>query len=161
MSDSFLFSNEWKVKNYAKAENAKLVDAVAYTDNNGTWYMELKYTYEDEAGLHERYYPKVEFPFFCGKLPPEEFSSDRFGRDKLTISLIANEVAVHRGSFCNPMSGQIVHDVCVIDNQALANRCFVLTQGSMCCFCELNEFRCPHAMNDWQKIKAVTTFMEE
>lgn len=39
------------------------------------------------------------------------------------------------------------------DCQALANRCWVMTQGSMCCFCELNEFRCPHAMNDWQKIK--------
>lgn len=27
------------------------------------------------------------------------------------------------------------------DCRALANRCFVLTQGSMCCFCELREFR--------------------
>lgn len=116
MSDSFLFSNEWKVKNYAKTENAKLVDAVAYTDNNGTWYMELKYTYEDEAGLHERYYPKVEFPFFCGKLPPEEFTSDRFGHDELTISLFSNEVAAFRTEFWNPVSGQMMRDVCVVDN---------------------------------------------
>ena len=47
------------------------------------------------------------------------------------------------------------------DCQALANRCWVLTQGSMCCFCELREFRCQHAMNDWQKIKAAMKFMEE
>ena len=40
-----------------------------------------------------------------------------------------------------------------LDYQALTNRCWVLTHGSMCCFCELREFRCPHAMNDWQKIK--------
>ena len=47
------------------------------------------------------------------------------------------------------------------DCQALANRCWVLTQGSMCCFCELREFRCPHAMNDWQKIKFAKKLMEE
>ena len=39
------------------------------------------------------------------------------------------------------------------DCQALANRCWVLTQGSMCCFCDLSEFKCQHAMNDWQKQK--------
>lgn len=104
------------VKNHFKAENAKLVSAVAYQDVNGTWYMELQYEYGDESGVHRRYYPKVEFPFFCGKLPPEEFSSDRFGRDELTISLITNEVAVHRGNFCNPMTGQLMKDVCITDN---------------------------------------------
>ena len=78
----------FKVKNNLKAENVKLVYAKAYQDKNGTWYMELQYEYEDESGVHRRYYPKVEFPFFCGKLPPEEFSSDRFGRDELTIGLL-------------------------------------------------------------------------
>ena len=47
------------------------------------------------------------------------------------------------------------------DCQALANRCWVLTKGSMCCFCELREFECPHAMNDWQKIKFAKKLMEE
>ena len=28
----------------------KLVYAKAYQDKNGTWYMELKYEYEDESG---------------------------------------------------------------------------------------------------------------
>lgn len=115
MSDSYSLANEWNVAIHTTAKNVKLVDAKAYK-GNGTWYVELLYEYEDGSGVHRRYYPKVEFPFFCGKLPPEEFSSDRFGRGELTIGLIANEVAVFRGNFCNPMSGQIVHDVCVIDN---------------------------------------------
>ena len=106
----------FKVKNNLKAENVKLVDAKAYQDENGTWYMGLRYRYEDESGIHERYYPKVEFPFFCGKLPPEEFSSDRFGRDELTISLFTNEVAVFIGNFLNPVTGRMMHDVCIIDN---------------------------------------------
>ena len=46
-------------------------------------------------------------------------------------------------------------DCCV-----LANRCFVLTRGSMCCFCELGDFKCPHAMSYEQKIKASMEFME-
>ena len=104
------------IKNNVKAENAKLVDATAYLDENGTWYIELLYEYEDEFGVHRRYYPKVEFPFFCGKLPPEEFSSDRFGRYELTIGLFATEVAVFRGNFWNPVTDQRMEDVCVIDN---------------------------------------------
>lgn len=106
----------FKVKNNLKAENVKLVYATAYQDKNGTWYMELQYEYEDESGVHRRYYPKVEFPFFCGKLPPEEFSSDRFGRDELTIGLFTNEVAVFRGNFWNRHSGHLMRDVCVVDN---------------------------------------------
>lgn len=102
--------------NNFKVKNTKLLDAVAYTDDNDTWYMELKYQYEDASGVHVRYYPKVEFPFFCGTLPPEEFSSDRFGHDKLTIGLFTNEVAVFRGNFWNPVIGQTMNDVCVIDN---------------------------------------------
>ena len=47
------------------------------------------------------------------------------------------------------------------DCEALANRCWVLTQGSMCCFCDLSEFKCQHAMNDWQKVKAAMKFIEE
>lgn len=108
--------NNFNVKNNFKAENVKLVDAAAYRDENETWYMELLYEYENGSGVHCRYYPKVEFPFFCGKLPPEEFSSDRFGRSELTIGLFANEVAAFRGDFQNPVTGQRMQDVCVIDD---------------------------------------------
>ena len=47
------------------------------------------------------------------------------------------------------------------DCRALANRCFTLTRGTMCCFCELNEFRCQHALNDDQKIKIAKKLMKE
>ena len=104
------------VKNHFQAKNVKLVDATAYQVETGTWYMELQYEYEDESGVHRRYYPKVEFPFSCWTLPQEEFSSDRSGRDELTISLFSSEVAVFRGNFCNPMTGQLMKDVCIIDN---------------------------------------------
>lgn len=97
-------------------KNEKLLEAVTYQDENGTWYIGLKYGYEDESGIHERYYPKVEFPFFCGKLPSEKFSSDRFGSDELTISLFTNEVAVFRGNFWNHHSGQLMRDVRIVDN---------------------------------------------
>lgn len=33
------------------------------------------------------------------------------------------------------------------DIKALANRCWALTRGTMCCFCRLDVFRCPHSMN--------------
>ena len=47
------------------------------------------------------------------------------------------------------------------DCRALANRCFVLTKGTMCCVCELNEFKCQHALNYDQKIKIAKKLMEE
>lgn len=47
------------------------------------------------------------------------------------------------------------------DCQALANRCWALTFGSMCCFCELNTFKCPHAMNYKQKLEAAKELMKE
>ena len=47
------------------------------------------------------------------------------------------------------------------DCRALANRCFTLTQGTMCCFCELNEFKCQHSMNYDKKIKIAKKLMEE
>lgn len=34
------------------------------------------------------------------------------------------------------------------DCRALINRCFVLTHGVMCCFCELNQYKCPHALTE-------------
>lgn len=43
------------IKNNVKAENAKLVDATAYQDENGTWYIELLYEYEDELLLSSAY----------------------------------------------------------------------------------------------------------
>ena len=47
------------------------------------------------------------------------------------------------------------------DCRALTNRCFTLTRGTMCCFCELNNFRCQHALNYDQKIRMAKKLMEE
>ena len=47
------------------------------------------------------------------------------------------------------------------DCRALANRCFVLTHGTMCVFCELNDYHCQHAMSIDDKAKAAKKLMEE
>ena len=47
------------------------------------------------------------------------------------------------------------------DCQALANRCYALTFGSMCCFCEFNAFKCPHAMSPKQKFDAAKKLVKE
>ena len=47
------------------------------------------------------------------------------------------------------------------DCRALANRCFALTHGSMCVFCELSDYCCKHAMSIDYKVKAAKKLMEE
>ena len=47
------------------------------------------------------------------------------------------------------------------DCRALANRCFALTRGTMCVFCELSDYRCKHTMSIDDKIKAAKKLMEE
>ena len=47
------------------------------------------------------------------------------------------------------------------DCRALANRCFVLTHGAMCVFCELSDYRCKYAMSIDDKVKAAKKLMEE
>ena len=47
------------------------------------------------------------------------------------------------------------------DLNALTNRCWALTRGTMCCFCRLDIFKCPHAMNCKQKIEVAKKIMEE
>lgn len=47
------------------------------------------------------------------------------------------------------------------DCMALANRCWTLTHGAMCIFCEFDAFKCPHAMSDDQKIKVAKKMMSD
>lgn len=47
------------------------------------------------------------------------------------------------------------------DCEALSNRCFALTKGTTCVFCELNSFKCKYAMNFDQKVKAAKKMMKE
>ena len=47
------------------------------------------------------------------------------------------------------------------DCWALSNRCFALTHGTMCCFCELRKYRCSHALTDMEKVERRKKLMEE
>ena len=47
------------------------------------------------------------------------------------------------------------------DCRALANRCFTLTHGAMCVFCELSDYQCPHGLSIDYKVKAAKKLMEE
>ena len=47
------------------------------------------------------------------------------------------------------------------DCRALTHRCFALTHGARCVFCELSDYRCKHAMPIDDKIKAAKKLMEE
>lgn len=40
----------------------------------------------------------------------------------------------------------------IADCKALSNRCFTLTKGLMCCFCDLTVFRCDHEMSLDEKV---------
>ena len=47
------------------------------------------------------------------------------------------------------------------DCRALVNRCFALTHGAMCVFCELSDYQCPHGLSIDYKVKATKKLMEE
>lgn len=47
------------------------------------------------------------------------------------------------------------------DCQALANRCFALTHGAMCVFCELSNYCCKYAISIDDKVKTTKKLMEE
>ena len=47
------------------------------------------------------------------------------------------------------------------DCRALANRCFTLTNGELCVFCELSYYCCKHAMSIDDKVKTAKKLMEE
>ena len=47
------------------------------------------------------------------------------------------------------------------DCLALSNRCFTLTHGAMCVFCELSYYCCEHAMSIDDKVKTAKKLMEE
>ena len=47
------------------------------------------------------------------------------------------------------------------DCLALSNRCFTLTHGAMCVFCELSDYHCPHGLSIDYKVKAAKKLMEE
>lgn len=47
------------------------------------------------------------------------------------------------------------------DCRALANRCFALTRGTLCMYCQLYDYQCPRELSIADKIKAGKKLMEE
>lgn len=47
------------------------------------------------------------------------------------------------------------------DMKALANRCWVMSGGTMCIFCELSTYRCPHGMNFEDKLREAKKLRKE
>lgn len=90
---------------------------------------------------------------FCQKMESDAVKENEHLRSEVNL---LRESLHDSKDHCEELNKRLTNDC-----QALANRCFVLTQGSMCCFCELNEFRCPHAWSYDRKIKAAMKFMEE
>lgn len=53
------------------------------------------------------------------------------------------------------------YDAQLEDLKALANRCWTLTRGTMCCFCGLDVFKCPHSMNFDDKLREAKKLRKE
>ena len=49
--------------------NVQLVEATAYTDDYGDWFLKLVYTYDDDKGKHKVIFPKVDLPFNQYSIP--------------------------------------------------------------------------------------------
>ncbi len=47
------------------------------------------------------------------------------------------------------------------DMKALANRCWVLSGGTMCIFCELNTYKCSHSMSFDKKLREAKKLRKE
>lgn len=47
------------------------------------------------------------------------------------------------------------------DMKALTNRCFVLSRGCLCVFCELKTEQCEHFLNDYERMKRLEKFEKE
>ena len=75
---------------------------------------------------------------------------------KNEIKLLKEDLRIVKRDY-KTFKKRITHDC-----QSLANRCWVLTHGSMCCFCNLSAFECSHdTMNYEQKLEVAKKMMKE
>ena len=79
-----------------KRNNTSLKAAKIYYEN-GTPYMKLVYEYDDEKGVHEVTYPKVQFPFETDCLPNITYEGFSFDVS-LSIIMPYEEVMLFKGS---------------------------------------------------------------
>ena len=79
-----------------KCNNTSLKAAKIYYEN-GTPYMKLVYEYDDEKGVHEVTYPKVQFPFETDC--PPNITYEGFSFDvSLSIVMPYDEAMLFKGS---------------------------------------------------------------
>lgn len=74
---------------------------------------------------------------------------------KNEINLLREQLRVSKGDY------KELEKFMTNDCQALTNRCWVLTGGTMCCFCTLYAFKCPHAWSDEEKIETAKKMRQE
>ena len=74
---------------------------------------------------------------------------------KHEVSVLRDQLRDSR-NYCEELR-QLMNNDC----RLLANRCWVLTRGSMCCFCNLSMFDCPHAWSNDQIVEAAKKMREE
>ena len=74
---------------------------------------------------------------------------------KHEVSVLRDQLRDSR-NYCEELR-QLMNNDC----RLLANRCWVLTRGSMCIFCNLSMFDCPHAWHNDQIIEAAKKMREE
>lgn len=71
---------------------------------------------------------------------------------KHEVSVLRDQLRDSR-NYCE----ELMNDDC----RLLANRCWVLTRGSMCVFCNLSMFDCPHAWSNDKIVEAAKKMRKE
>lgn len=93
-------------------QDAELVDAWAWKDKNGVWYMKLMYQYQDGNDTRLICFPKVGFPFETSSLPIlHEYGVSSFKKE-YSIEIRNNYVSVYEGNFKIPGTKAVIQDVC-------------------------------------------------
>ena len=92
-----------------KSNNTNLKAAKIYYEN-GTPYMKLVYEYNDEKGVHEVTYPKVQFPFETDCLPNITYEGFSFDVS-LSIIMPYDEVMLFKGSAGESEEGYFIDKI--------------------------------------------------
>ncbi len=74
---------------------------------------------------------------------------------KHEVSVLRDQLRDSR-NYCEELR-QLMNDDC----RLLADRCWVLTRGSMCVFCNLSMFDCPHEWSNDQIVEAAKKMRKE
>ena len=70
--------------------------------------------------------------------------NERLKRDLESLKKRYHKDTEHLRNCCNAQ---------LEDMKGLANRCWVLSRGELCVFCDLNTYKCPHSMNFDDKLR--------